>query len=858
MTPTLPVTFRYHTGIAEDLFANVEATLEGSWDEQGSYADTWRRQPMENVAGEDGDWCFRAVVGLDQREVGREFHWGVRFRRPDGSTVWAIPTEESRHDSRAQHRRFRLEGGPEQSVHYRLTNTRFLGANTCRTPAGDWRTRFRVWAPNAKAVDLVFCPIWYARDPDRRPRGMDDPAPREHLAGGYLDDAAVPEAPIAMIRRSDGIWESPADHPELADPGRVNHRLYYYRITRADGSQRYRTDLYSRCQSGYGAVDPAHGDWDGRLADLAGRVSASVFVDPDTVVRRLDVPVWPEPASDYVSAETFWADEFTDRPLPRRVEDLIIYELHLGALGFGEDRPGNLQDAIELLDHLVGLGINAVELLPLSEFAGGAYDWGYATSHYFAIEYGGGGRDHFKHFVKACHRRGIAVIMDVVYNHYDHHAERAERHYDAPDVDRDIYYWYEGDSSDYAYLQHSGNPYWRDNWQRGGYLDNLSTGDAPAYHREIVRQMFVSSAVALAVEFHIDGFRVDQTTSIHGYNKVRATGQTASHANIFGAKLLRELGRTLRLVRPELILMAEDHSDWDQVTLPVDDGGMGFDARWFSDYYHHLIGDTHSGDKANLLRAAAADFGGGRALAMDWFAGVLWASQFQKIVYNESHDEAGNSTGPYYDPTWQPGDEESKRHTSERTINVAAGAAPLVGATRKYAEARCRFAWGVTVLSAGTPMFLFGEEVGAEKRFKYGTVASQREDIHGLRQGSGAFLYQFYADVNRLRLASPALCGRRIDIVHVNNEGRVIAFRRWDEHEAYLVVASLADVPYANGYVIRNDRLEAGDWFQVLSSDAASYGGDGVGANGARIPCDGASITVPAVPFAGLVVLKLG
>ena len=117
--------------------------------------------------------------------------------------------------------------------------------------------------------------------------------------------------------------------------------------------------------------------------------------------------------------EEFWATEFTlGRPVPSRVEDLVIYELHVGSLGFGKTGPGDLSDAMALLDHLVDLGVNAVELLPMAEFSGNV-GWGYGDSHHLCIESSAGGRDKYRHFVRECHRRGIAVIQDVVYNHYD-------------------------------------------------------------------------------------------------------------------------------------------------------------------------------------------------------------------------------------------------------------------------------------------------------------------------------------------------------------------------------------------------------------------------------------------------------
>ena len=139
-----------------------------------------------------------------------------------------------------------------------------------------------------------------------------------------------------------------------------------------------------------------------------------------------------------------------NRPLPRRLQDLVIYELHLGTLGFEHAGPGTLADALRLVDYLELLGVNAVELLPLAEFGAGGINWGYGTSHYFATEYAGGGRDKYKFFIRECHRRGIAVIMDVVYNHYTFKPERAEEYYDSPHDEENIYYWYEGRTSDYS------------------------------------------------------------------------------------------------------------------------------------------------------------------------------------------------------------------------------------------------------------------------------------------------------------------------------------------------------------------------------------------------------------------------
>ena len=108
---------------------------------------------------------------------------------------------------------------------------------------------------------------------------------------------------------------------------------------------------------------------------------------------------------------------------------------------------------MRFIDHLRQLGVNAVELLPLAEF-GGTLGWGYGNTHHLCIESSAGGRDKYRHFVRECHRRGIAVIQDVVYNHYDNDAERAEWQYDSTAPEDNIYYWYEGRPSDYSSPDH--------------------------------------------------------------------------------------------------------------------------------------------------------------------------------------------------------------------------------------------------------------------------------------------------------------------------------------------------------------------------------------------------------------------
>lgn len=796
---TVRVRFDYFTGLKRSIFH--DARLLGGWDAGGRPAETWNEVPMTDVIQEDGCPGFTAIVDLDDRDVGRTFRWTVRLSTLTVSDVSGVPTEVDDPRSTDRVRSFELApaGPAPQQERYYFTDARRLGARQV-SGAGDPGLRFRVWAPNARQVEVVFG--------DR--------------SLGYIGDDGEGIDPareaLPMTRLDDGLWET------AVIPGFAAHEglPYMYRITNAQGRIVYRTDIFSRQQIGCGFVDPAHAAWDGDLATLDGTKSCSLVVGLDTVARDLSTPLG-EPAVR-VGDHEFWASEFTPGlPVPSRVEDLIIYELHIGALGFGSDRPGTLEHAVALLGYLTALGVNAVELLPMSEFSG--IGWGYGDSHHFVIESVAGGRDQYKHFVRQCHRRGIAVIQDVVYNHFDGDAERAEWAYDSDAPDQNIFYWYDGRPSDHAAAD-------------GGYLDNGSSGFAPRYSEEMVRRLFVSSAAAFIEEAHVDGLRVDLTQAMHRDNARHADGLPIDAANQCGAKTLREWSRTLKLIKPSVMLIAEDHSGWDKVVQVTEAGGLGFDATWHAEFCHQLVGDSDmAGGKARLLRNAG--FGDRRPLDLGQFARVLYATKYGTIVYHESHDEAGNAGG------------------SMRTLPCAVNEAPLVGETRRVAEARARVTFGLSLFSAGTPMFFMGEEVGASKPYRYDTFMANREDLRGERAGAGASLFRFYQDAIRFARRHPSARARNIDIVHVNGEGRVIAFRRSWGRDELLVVASLNDAAYPH-YVVQTEawRLPDGGWRELFNSDASLYGGDNVGNLGGSRPSVNGTIDL-CVPARAFVVLEL-
>jgi 1,4-alpha-glucan branching enzyme len=837
---TQQVEFQFIIGLAREIFRN--ARLTGSWDSTGHYADIWTEVPMQQVLGIDGCPVFTATVSLSATDATQVFRWSVRLDGPQGANLWGIPTETHTDQAVERHRLFTLTmNQPIQVERYYFTYLRRLGANKFfLNGAGLPSLHFAVWAPNARKVEVVF--------------GQPD--------SGYISDTGQgidPTQPVVSLTKgADDIWEGqpPGDFETYKS------LPYMYRIENEMGQTVFRTDIYSRSQIGRGRVNPQKGIWDGSPGSLDGSVSCSVVIDAD-VVRRSFASTLPGAALDLITADEFWATEFTSGlPVATRLDDLVIYELHVGALGFNKLTPGDLSDAISFLDYLVSLGVNAVELLPMAEFSD-TIGWGYGDTHHLCIESSAGGRDKYRHFVRECHRRGIAVIQDVVYNHYDPNADRAQWQYDSPLDHHNIYYWYDGVATDYPAFEalakqnvdsHKAKGEDPDPGKPlpglGGYLDNGSTGFTPRFWDEIVRQQFISSAAFLLEEMHVDGLRVDLTQAIHRDNTLHADSilpdgvprRSNESAKIYGQKFLREWSRTLTMIRPTVMLIAEDHTGWEAVTkspaqvgVGFPQGGLGFTATWFADFYHSLIGDAK--DRLGLLKQAG--FGGNNPLPISQFATQLVNSQFDKVVFHESHDEAGNAD------------------QTARTMVVAVDNPSFLdeATSRFWQSRRSRLAAGLSILSAGTPMFFMGEEIGAQKPYRYNDFIKNREDFITDQADSGAPMFRFYQELLTLSRQLAPVRSRNIDILHVNDSSRVLAFKRWRGDNQVLIAASWNNQSFPQ-YTVSVDsfRLPSGGWKEIFNSDAGLYGGANVGNGGAIIPVSNGSITI-TLPASGFVVL---
>jgi 1,4-alpha-glucan branching enzyme len=365
---TIAVQFKFITGLKAQIFRN--ARLSGSWDGNGRWSTTWSQTPMTAITGDDGCPAFTATVQLDAGGAGQTFQWGVIADTPTAPNLWAIPTEIQSATQTDRVRSFQLLAGSAQTERFFFTYARRLGARKV-FPAGSAANpslRFAVWAPNAQAIDVVF----------------GDPTNGYIANDGTGVDPAKPVLP--MVKGTDNVWES-AIIPNFAA---YEGAPYMYRIKNAQGNVTYRTDLYSRDQIGRGVTDPNGAPWNAGPATLDGTKSCSLIESIDTIARDF-APAAGQPVVRIPDTD-FWANEFTPgAPVPTGLGDLVIYELHIGALGFGKPGPGTLTDAMALLPYLSDLGINAIELLPTSEFSG--VGWGYGDSHHFVIAPDYGGRD---------------------------------------------------------------------------------------------------------------------------------------------------------------------------------------------------------------------------------------------------------------------------------------------------------------------------------------------------------------------------------------------------------------------------------------------------------------------------------
>ncbi len=274
------------------------------------------------------------------------------------------------------------------------------------------------------------------------------------------------------------------------------------------------------------------------------------------------------------------------------LNDLVIYEMHVGTYNAEAWVPNTFDQAIEKLDHLVNLGVSAVQVMPVAEFASDK-SWGYNPADPFAIESALGGPDAFKRFVKACHERGLAVLVDVVHNHYG--------------------------PSDLAMWRFDG---WSANGKGGIYFYNdfrattLWGETRPDFGRAEVRDYIRDNILMYLQEYRVGGFRWDSVWSI----------LYASNGSVplpEAEQMLRDINWMMATGFPGRIRIAEDHGF---------DYNMNFQSQWDVAFHDHIKWQVTRGSDGERNMQALGD----------QIAG--WASH-NRVIFSESHDTVGGLNG---------------------------------------------------------------------------------------------------------------------------------------------------------------------------------------------------------------------
>ena len=310
-----------------------------------------------------------------------------------------------------------------------------------------------------------------------------------------------------------------------------------------------------------------------------------------------------------------WEGDHYDRPSQN---DLVIYEAHVGTF-FDQPggEPGTFALAEQKFDHLVHLGVSAIQLMPVAEFAGD-FSWGYNPAQIFAIESAYGGPDALKEFVKQAHRRDIGVLMDVVYNHLG-------------PSDLDLWRfdgWYENDLGGiYFYNDRRAHTPWGDT--------------RPDYGRGEVRQFLRDNALMWLRDYHVDGLRFDMTPYIRS---VDGTGFDLPD----GWSLLRWINDSVHGQHPGSVTIAEDMQGNTRIT-DDDAQGAAFDAQWDGRFVHPVREALEAYRDEDRSIAEVAD-----AVSV-----IYHGDAFHRVIYTESHDEVANGRsrvvteiGPHDEHGW--------------------------------------------------------------------------------------------------------------------------------------------------------------------------------------------------------------
>jgi maltooligosyltrehalose trehalohydrolase len=510
----------------------------------------------------------------------------------------------------------------------------------------------------------------------------------------------------------------------------------------------------------------------------------------------------PDPASRFQPQGVHGPSQVVDAVFPWEDQgwfglplwDYVIYELHVGAFS----SEATFEGAIPYLDELKELGVTAVELMPVAQFPG-ARNWGYDGVFPFAVQNSYGGPGGLKRLVNECHKRGLAVVLDVVYNHL------------GP----------EGN-----YLRDFG-PYFTDRYRSPwGQAVNF---DGPE-NRE-VRRFFIENALCWITDFHIDALRLDAVHAILDFSAEPFLKEMAEAVH-------EQADRLNRCVH----LIAESDLNDTRLLRSSERGGCGLDGQW-SDDFHHSLHTLLTGEDSGYYQ----DFGRVKDLKAALSGGLVYEgrySSFRKrlhgnsfreipatrlVVFSQNHDQVGNRLLG----------ERLSRLTSFEGLKLAAG---------------------VVFLSPYVPLLFMGEEYGEEAPFPYFISHGDPELVEAVRRGrreefssfqwaqeppdpqdEGTFrsarldrsrrgkdpnrsLYRLYRELLALRKSHPVLSRMNKDRQEFNSleEEKVLVQRRWEESDEIVAVYHFGETPQRISLP-----LPQGEWNKLLDSADTKWAGPG-------------------------------
>ena len=384
---------------------------------------------------------------------------------------------------------------------------------------------------------------------------------------------------------------------------------------------------------------------------------------------------------------------------------IVAYEMHIGTFHVptGAALPGTFATATAKLDHLQALGVNVLALMPTNEFAGDI-SWGYNPAHPFSVESSYGGPDALKAFVDAAHQRGIAVMGDVVFNHFG---------------PQDMDLW-----------QYDG---WSTSSNTGGiffYEDaNASTpwGARPNYGRGEVRTYIKENTMMWLDEFRLDGLRFDGT-------KFMRLRDYAGPEIPDGWSMLQWCNESADAQFPGKLMVAEDLGDNAWITKTTGAGGAGFDSQW----------DGSFAFPVRSALEAASDSSRDMFAVRDAINKNFNGSMQQRVIYTENHDEVANGRSRVPETIW-PGNAGSwfsrKRSTLGAALVMTAPGIPMIFQGQEFLEdgyfaAEDRLDWNkATTYGKVTDL--------------YRTLIRLRRNLDGTSRGlSGAFTNVFHVNNN--------------------------------------------------------------------------------------------------------------